>query len=64
MAGLGGALYYPELSLHERMILTLMNTRMPVIPKEHNEKIFENFNNDEIKRFAEKIKKIDEAAAQ
>ncbi|EMD17178.1 hypothetical protein HMPREF9943_00549 [Eggerthia catenaformis OT 569 = DSM 20559] len=64
MAGLGGALYYPELSLHERMILTLMNTRMPVIPKEHNEKIFENFNNDEIRRFAEKIKKIDEAAAQ
>ena len=46
------------------MILTLMNTRMPVIPKEHNEKIFENFNNDEIRRFAEKIKKIDEAAAQ
>ncbi len=62
IAGLGGALYYPQLSIQEKMVLTVMNRRSPVIPKEHNDTLFENFNNEEIEIFANKIKKIDENA--
>jgi len=58
IAGLGGALYYPDLSLTEKMILQVMNKRSPVIHKEKDKDIFENFNNEEIRRFADKIKKL------
>ena len=58
IAGLGGALYYPDLSLTEKMILQVMNKRSPVIHKEKDKDIFENFNNEEIRRFAVKIKKL------
>ena len=63
MAGLGGALYYPELSISERMLLTIMNKRRPYMPKERNGEIFENFDNEEIEIFAKKIKRIDDAKA-
>ena len=35
-----------------------MNKRSPVIHKEKDKDIFENFNNEEIRRFAAKIKKL------
>ena len=63
MAGLGGALYYPELSISERMLLTIMNKRRPYMLKERNGEIFENFDNEEIEIFAKKIKRIDDAKA-
>jgi len=63
IAGLGGALYYPKLSLQERMILRVMNKRIPVIPKEHNELMYENFNNEEIAVFAKKIRRIEKEQA-
>lgn len=62
ISGLGGALYYPELSVAEKMALTFMNSQSPVIPKEHNKDMYQNFNNNEIEIFANKIKRIDEKA--
>lgn len=62
ISGLGGALYYPDLSIAEKMALNLMNKISPVIPKEHNEKMYQNFNNNEIEIFANKIKRLDEKA--
>ena len=58
IAGVGGALYYPDLSITEKMILQVMNKRSPVIKKSKNKDIFENFNNEEIEIFANKIKKL------
>lgn len=58
IAGLGGALYYPELSITEKMVLQVMNKRSPVIQKQKNADIFQNFNDEEIKIFAHKIKKL------
>lgn len=62
ISGLGGALYFPELSIAEKMVLTVMNQQSPIIPKEHNKKMYQNFNNNEIEIFANKIKKLDEKA--
>lgn len=62
ISGLGGALYYPKLTPIEKMILTVMNKISPVIPKEHNKEMYQNFNNQEIEIFANKIKKLDEKA--
>lgn len=62
ISGLGGALYYPELSISEKMALNVMNQRSPVIPKEHNKKMYQNFNNNEIEIFANKIRRLDEKA--
>lgn len=64
IAGLGGALYYPDLSLAEKARLSLISNLSRVVPKEHNETIFENFNNEEIYIFAQKIKRIDDAAQE
>lgn len=58
IAGLGGALYYPALSISEKMVLQVMNKRSPVIKKEKGKDIFENFNNEEIEIFANKITKL------
>jgi len=58
IAGLGGALYYPELSISEKMVLQVMNKRSPVIKKEKGKDIFENFNNEEIEIFANKIQRL------
>lgn len=58
IAGLGGALYYPELSISEKMVLQVMNKRSPVIRKQKNKDIFENFNNEEIEIFAKKIQRL------
>ena len=54
IAGLGGALYYPDLSLTEKMILQVMNKRSPVIHKEKDKDIFENFNIISLNSFVEK----------
>lgn len=62
ISGLGGALYYPELSIAEKMVLTVMNKQSPVIPKDHNKTMYQNFNNNEIEIFANKIKRLDEKA--
>ena len=62
MAGLGGAIYYPDLSIQEKMVLAIMNKNRPVIPKEHHVDIFENFDNHEIELFANKIKRIEQRA--
>lgn len=62
ISGLGGALYFPELSIAEKMVLTVMNKQSPVIPKEHNKKMYQNFNDIEIEIFASKIKRLDEKA--
>lgn len=64
ISGLGGALYYPELSISEKMVLTVMNKRSPIIPKEHNKTMYQNFNDTEIEIFANKIKRIDEKTAK
>ena len=58
IAGVGGALYYPGLSISEKMVLQVMNKRSPVIKKQKNKDIFENFNNEEIEIFANKIKNL------
>ncbi|WP_028043174.1 flavodoxin domain-containing protein [Candidatus Stoquefichus massiliensis] len=58
IAGLGGALYYPDLAISEKMILQVMNKRSPVIRKQKNKDLFENFNDEEIKIFAQKIKHL------
>jgi menaquinone-dependent protoporphyrinogen oxidase len=58
IAGVGGALYYPELSISEKMILQVMNKISPIIQKQKDKNIFENFNNDEIEIFANKIKNV------
>lgn len=58
IAGLGGSLYYPELSISEKMILQVMNKRSLIIGREKGKDIFENFNNEEIEIFARKIKNI------
>lgn len=58
ITGVGGALYYPELSISEKMVLQVMNKRSPVIQKQKNKNIFENFNNEEIEIFAHKIKNV------
>ena len=55
IAGLGGALYFPKLSLAERLSLSVFNKRYPIIPKAHDNTIYENFNNEEIEIFAKKI---------
>ena len=57
IAGLGGALYYPELSISEKMVLQVMNKRSPIIKKQTKE-MFENFNNEEIEIFAKKIQRL------
>lgn len=62
ISGLGGALYYPELTLSEKMTLNVMNFRMPLIPKDHNKDMYQNFNNEEIEQFALKVKRLDEKA--
>ena len=62
MAGLGGAIYYPDLSIQEKMVLAVMNKNRPVIPKEHHINIFENFDNHEIELFSQKIKRIEDYA--
>ena len=62
MAGLGGAIYYPDLSIQEKMVLAVMNKNRPVIPKEHHVNIFENFDNHEIEVFSQKIKRIEDYA--
>ena len=62
MAGLGGAIYYPDLSIQEKMVLAVMNKNRPVIPKEHHVNIFENFDNHEIELFSQKIKRIEDYA--
>lgn len=59
IAGLGGVIYYPDLSLSERVGLNAFNKVNPVIPKNHDKTIYENFNNDEIYLFAHKIEKLD-----
>ena len=53
MAGLGGAIYYPDLSIQEKMVLALMNMN-----------IFENFDNHEIELFSQKIKRIENYATK
>lgn len=58
IAGLGGVIYYPALNMSEKMILQVMNKRVPVINKQKDKDIFENFNNEEIEIFANKIKKL------
>ncbi|MDE6953434.1 MAG: flavodoxin domain-containing protein [Erysipelotrichales bacterium] len=58
IVGVGGALYYPELSISEKMILQVMNKRSFMISKQKDKDMFENFNNEEIELFANKIKKI------
>lgn len=58
IAGVGGVLYYPELSISEKMILQVMNKRSPVIKRQKDKDLFENFNDEEIRIFAEKIKKL------
>lgn len=58
IAGLGGALYYPDLSIPEKMILQVMNKRSPVIRKQKDKDIFENINNEEIEIFANKIQNL------
>lgn len=58
IAGVGGALYYPELSISEKMVLQVMNKRSPVIKKQKDKDLFENFNDEEIRIFAEKIKNL------
>ena len=64
MAGLGGAIYYPDLSIQEKMVLAVMNKNRPVIPKEHHVNIFENFDNHEIELFSQKIKRIENYATK
>lgn len=59
IAGLGGALYYPELSITEKMVLQVMNKRSPAIQREKGKDIFENFNNEEIEIFAHKIQNLE-----
>lgn len=59
ISGLGGALYYLELSITEKMVLQVMNKRSPVIKKQKNKDLFQNFNDEEIKIFADKIKRIE-----
>lgn len=61
LAGLGGALYYPDLSISEKMVLTVMNKRRPLLPKGFHGDIYENFNNEEIALFAKKIEAIERA---
>ena len=64
MAGLGGAIYYPDLSIQEKMVLAIMNKNRPIIPKEHHVNIFENFDNHEIELFSQKIKRIEDYAVK
>ena len=40
------------------MILQVMNKISPIIQKQKDKNIFENFNNDEIEIFANKIKNV------
>ena len=58
ISGLGGALYYPHLSISEKMILQVMNSRTPFLSKQKNKDLFENFNDNEIKMFVLKVKKV------
>lgn len=58
IAGVGGALYYPDLAISEKMVLQVMNKRSPVIRKQKDKDIFENINNEELELFAYKIKKL------
>ena len=58
IVGVGGALYYPKLSISEKMILQVMNKRSPIIVRQKGKDIFENFNNEEIEIFVRKIKKL------
>lgn len=58
IVGVGGVLYYPDLSISEKMALQVMNKRSPIIMKEKEKDIFENLSNEEIRIFTEKIKKI------
>jgi Flavodoxin len=58
IAGLGGALYYPTLSISEKMILQVIGKRLSILKKDKSDDIFENFNNEEIEIFANKIKNL------
>ena len=49
---------YPDLSITEKMILQVMNKRTPAIQREKDKDIFQNFNDEEIKIFAQKIQRI------
>ena len=58
IAGVGGVLYYPDLSISEKMVLQVMNKRSPIIIKQKEKDIFENLNREEIQVFCGKIKKL------
>ena len=58
IVGVGGILYYPDLSISEKMALQVMNKRSPIIVKEKEKDIFENLNYEEIRIFSEKIKEM------
>ena len=58
IAGVGGIIYFPNLSVSEKMIIQIMNKRSPIIVKQKNKDIFQNINDEEIKIFTNKIKKI------
>lgn len=58
IAGVGGVLYYPDLSISEKMALQVMNKRSPIIIKQKEKDIFENLNREEIQIFCGKMKKL------
>ena len=58
IVGVGGVLYYPDLSISEKMALQVMNKRSPIIIKQKEKDIFENLNREEIQIFCGKIKKL------
>lgn len=62
LAGLGGAIDLNELSISEKMVLTIMKKRRPFNIDEKNG-VYANFDENEIKIFAKKIEHIDEKYA-
>ena len=58
IAGVGGALYYPDLSASEKMMLQVMNMHSSIPFKQKGKDIFENLNNEEISVFARKVQKL------
>jgi menaquinone-dependent protoporphyrinogen IX oxidase len=61
LAGLGGSLDFSKLSAAEKIKVALMRKRRPLANVSEGP-IYENFNKEEIKNFASKVKRIDEAA--
>lgn len=61
LAGLGGSLDFSKLSVSEKMKVALMKKRRPLANVTEGS-AYENFNEEEIKNFAYKVKRIDEAA--